>query len=178
MPCCRPNGPDPASELTPLLPGGHDVQCVKQKHSLDRAIAGLAAGLHVLGWTGFDDTVSMGRNRGCCRAVVLPCPALSCLLPSYDMDDDDGSVQPPPHPASHMAEHPLAACTCRGGVRCQLARGRKHPMSSCPVPAPILGFRRRVLLPGARAHPLANRMPSSRAGCLSGCLLGSETGLA
>ncbi len=54
--------------------------------------------------TGFDDTVSTGRNWGGCRAAV-PCP----LLPPFHAMDDDGSAQPSAHPPLHMAEHPLAA---------------------------------------------------------------------
>ena len=157
-PCVRANA---------VAAGGDDVQCVKQKHSLDRASAGLAAGLHVWDGTGLDDTVAMGTKPG-----LLPCyrAALPCLPPSHDRDDD-GSIHPPPPPPPplHMTEHPP------GGVYVHVVAEsgvnlREGGNIRCP---PVLSLR--LFLASGDGRCCQEREPTrSRIGCrllgLAACL--------
>ena len=148
-PCVRANA---------AAAGEHDVQCVKQKHSLDRAGAGLAAGLHVWDGTGFDDTVSMERNRGCCRAVVLPCPACHRLMTGMMMDRSDPSSSSPP---LHMTEHPPGGVYVHVVAESGVVNLREGGNIRCP-PVPSL----RLFLASGDGRCCQEREPiRSRIGC-------------
>ncbi len=104
-------------------------QAETQLGSSRRALGG---GSSCFGMALASTTLSRRDETG--AAAVLPCPALSCHRFMPWMMTDRPSLLLILLCTWQDTPWRRRVCTCRGGVRCQLAMGREHPMSSISCP--------------------------------------------